>query len=102
MIADAGVESVRLTTAQPRAWPSRQCRCGSTPPALRWRAELLGNISELAPTEAQIEVLQITQNRAFFGPGPLPFTGNPKLFRYPTSGYGQHIEAEVVNGALIL
>ena len=72
-----------------------------------------GNISELPPKETQIDVPQITQNRAFIGPGPhyvpataysirIPFTGDPNLFRYPTSGYGLHIEAEVVDGALIL
>jgi hypothetical protein len=58
-----------------------------------------GNISELPPKETQIEVPHITQNRAFFGPGPhyvpataysirIPFSGDPNLFRYPTSGYG--------------
>lgn len=72
-----------------------------------------GNISELPPQETQIEVPPFSQNRAFFGPGPhnvpataysirIPFTGDPNLFRYPTSGYGVHIEAEVADGALIL
>ena len=72
-----------------------------------------GNIAELPPQETQIEVPQFTQNRAFFGPGPhyvpataysirIPFAGDANLFRYPTSGYGLHIEAEVVDGALIL
>jgi hypothetical protein len=71
------------------------------------------NIAELPPQETQIQVPQFTQNRAFFSPGPhfvpataysirIPFTGDPNLFRYPTSGYGVHIEAEVVDGALIL
>ena len=71
------------------------------------------NIAELPPTETQTEVPQFTQNRAFFGPGPhfvpataysirIPFTGDPNLFRYPTSGYGINIEAEVVDGAIIL
>src|SRR5712692_852786 len=45
------------------------------------------NIAELPPKETQIQVPQITQNRAFFGPGPhfvpataysirIPFTGD--------------------------
>jgi hypothetical protein len=71
------------------------------------------NINELPAQETQIEVPQFTQNRAFLDPGPhfvpataysirVPFTGDPNLFRYPTSGYGVHIEAEVVDGALIV
>lgn len=71
------------------------------------------NIAELPPQETQLQVPPITQNRAFFGPGPhfvpatayrirIPFDGDPILFRYPTSGYGVHVEAEVVDGAIIL
>ncbi len=70
-------------------------------------------IAELPPEETQMQVPQLTQNRAFFGPGPhfvpatayrirIPFTGDANLFRYPTSGFGIHIEAEVADGALIL
>ncbi len=71
------------------------------------------NIAEFPAKETQLQVPQFTQNRAFFTPGPhfvpatqysikVPFTGDPQLFRYPSSGYGLHLEAEVVTDALIL
>jgi len=69
--------------------------------------------TELPPHETQIQVPQFSQDRAFLSPGPhfvpataysirIPFTGDANLFRYPTSGYGLLIEAEVVEGALVL
>jgi hypothetical protein len=70
-------------------------------------------ISELPRQEIQMEVPAFTQDRAFFGPGPhyvpatlftlkIPFTGDRNLLRYPASGFGGHIPAELGDDAIFL
>jgi hypothetical protein len=71
------------------------------------------SITELPRKQTEIQVPQFTQNRAFFGPGPhfvpataysirIPFTGDPNLFRYSASSFGVHIDAELVDDAIVL
>lgn len=70
-------------------------------------------IAELPRQEIQMEVPAFTQDRAFFGPGPhyvpatlftlkIPFTGDRDLLRYPASGFGGHIPAELGEDAVFL
>lgn len=69
--------------------------------------------TELPRQEIQLEVPPFTQGRAFFGPGPhyvpatlftlrIPFTGDRNLLRYPASGFGGHIPAELGDDAVFL
>jgi hypothetical protein len=71
------------------------------------------NISEFEPTAIKLEVPQNSQYGFFGGPGPhfidaaefkiqIPFTGDRNLFRYSTTGYGNPIEGEVTDDAVIL
>ncbi|HML18006.1 MAG TPA: toll/interleukin-1 receptor domain-containing protein [Bryobacteraceae bacterium] len=70
-------------------------------------------ITELPRQEIQMEVPAFTQERAFFGPGPhyvpatlftlkVPFSGDRNLLRYPASGFGGHIPAELGDDAVFL
>jgi hypothetical protein len=69
-------------------------------------------IKELESQEVDIDVSG-APNRAFFEPGPhyvkgtlvrisVPFTGEGRLFRYPSSNLGNHIPAEVVDNTIVL
>ena len=69
--------------------------------------------TELPREETQIEVPRITQEHAFFGPGPfyvpatrftlrIPFSGDRNLLLYPSSGYTGHIPAELGDDAVFL
>lgn len=71
-----------------------------------------GGVRELDSQEVDIDVSG-AQNRAFFEPGPhyvkgtlvriaIPFSGEPRLFRYPSSNLSNHIPAEVVNNTIVL
>jgi hypothetical protein len=71
------------------------------------------NITEFEPAEVKLEVPQNSQYGSFAGPGPhfvdatefkirIPFTGDRNLFRYSTTGYGNLIEGEVVDDAVVL
>jgi hypothetical protein len=71
------------------------------------------NISEYEPTAIRLGVPQNSQYGFFAGPGPhfidatefkirIPFTGDRNLFRYATTGYGNPIEGEVADDAVIL
>jgi TIR domain len=70
-------------------------------------------ITEMPRQDIQMEVPAFTQDRAFFGPGPhyvpatlytlkVPFTGDRNLLRYPASGFGGHIPAELGDDAVFL
>ena len=61
-------------------------------------------IQEFPPEQTQMQVPQHSQNRVFVDPGPhfvpataftiqIPFSGDPNLFLYETSGFGTYIEA---------
>ena len=71
------------------------------------------NIGEYEPAAIKLEVPQNSQYGFFAGPGPyfvdatefrirIPFTGDKNLFRYSTTGYGNPIEGEVTDDAVIL
>ena len=71
------------------------------------------NIGEYEPAAIKLEVPQNSQYGFFAGPGPhfvdatefkirIPFTGDKNLFRYSTTGYGNPIEGEVADDAVIL
>ena len=71
------------------------------------------NIGEYEPAAIKLQVPQNSQYGFFAGPGPhfidatefkirVPFTGDKNLFRYSTTGYGNRIEGEVTDDALIL
>ena len=70
-------------------------------------------IAEMPRQEIQMEVPRVTQNRVFAGPGPffvpatlftlrVPFSGDRNLLRYPASGFGGHIPAELGDDAVFL
>ena len=70
-------------------------------------------ISEFEPAAVRLQVPQNSQYGMFGGPGPyfvdatefrisIPFTGDKNLFRYSTTGYGNLIEGEVIDGAVVL
>ena len=65
------------------------------------------------PVETKMQVPQNSQFGFFADPGPhfldatefkirVPFTGDPNLFKYSTTGYGDFIEGEVVDGYVVL
>ena len=65
------------------------------------------------PVETKMQVPQNSQFGFFAGPGPhfldatefkirVPFIGDPNLFKYSTTGYGNFIEGEVVDGYVVL
>jgi hypothetical protein len=71
------------------------------------------NITEFEPVETKLQVPQNSQYGFFAGPGPhfvdatafqirIPFTGDRNLFRYSTTGFGNLIEGEVVDDAVVL
>jgi len=71
------------------------------------------NISEFEPSAIKVEVPQNSQYGFFAGSGPhfidatefkiqIPFVGDENLFRYSTTGYGNPIEGEVTDGAVVL
>jgi hypothetical protein len=71
------------------------------------------NIGEYEPAAIKLEVPQNSQYGIFAGPGPyfvdatefkirIPFIGDKNLFRYSTTGYGNPIEGEVTDNAVIL
>jgi hypothetical protein len=71
------------------------------------------NVGEYEPAAIKLEVPQNSQYGFFAGPGPyfvdatefrirVPFTGDKNLFRYCTTGYGNPIEGEVTDDAVIL
>jgi hypothetical protein len=71
------------------------------------------NIGEYEPAAIKLEVPQSSQYGFFAGPGPyfidatefkirIPFTGDKNLFRYSTTVYGNPIEGEVTDDAVIL
>lgn len=71
------------------------------------------NISEFEPVAVRLQVPQNSQYGFFGGPGPhfvdatafsirLPFTGDSTLFRYSATGYGNLIEGEVIDDAVVL
>jgi len=71
------------------------------------------NISEYEPAAIKLEVPQNSQYGFFGGLGPyfvdatefkirIPFTGDKNLFRHSTTGYGNPIEGEVTDDAVIL
>jgi hypothetical protein len=71
------------------------------------------NITEFAPVETKLQVQQNSQYGIFAGRGPhfvdatafrirIPFTGDRNLFRYSTTGFGNLIEGEVVEDAVVL
>jgi hypothetical protein len=70
-------------------------------------------MAEMPRQEIQMEVPRATQNRVFAGPGPfyvpatlftlrVPFSGDRNLLRYPASGFGGHIPAELGDDAVFL
>lgn len=70
-------------------------------------------ISEFEPVAVRMQVPQNSQYGIFGGPGPhfvdatafrikIPFTGDANLFRYSTTGYGNLIEGEAIDDAVIL
>jgi hypothetical protein len=71
------------------------------------------NIGELPAKATQLEVPQFTQDRAFSGPGPhivpatqyaisIPFTGDDRLFKYSSSGFGSRIPGQLVDQTIVL
>ena len=71
------------------------------------------NIGEYEPTAIKLQVPQNSQHGFLAGPGPyfvdatefkirIPFTGDKNLFRYSTTSYGNPIEGEVADDAVIL
>ena len=71
------------------------------------------NIAEYEPTAIKLEVPQNSQYGIFAGRGPyfvdatelkvqIPFTGDKNLFRHSTTAYGNPIEGEVTDDAVIL
>ena len=71
------------------------------------------NIAEFEPVETKLQVPQNSQYGFFAGPGPhfvdatkfqirIPFTGDRNLFRYSTTVFGNPIEGEVVDDAIVL
>jgi len=71
------------------------------------------NITEFEPVEIKLQVPQNSQYGCFAGPGPhfvdaiafqirVPFTGDRNLFRYSTTGFGNLIEGEVLDDAVVL
>jgi hypothetical protein len=71
------------------------------------------NITEFEPVETKLQVSQNSQYGFFAGPGPhfvnatafqirIPFTGDQNLFRHSTTSFGNPIEGEVVDDAIVL
>lgn len=71
------------------------------------------NIREFEPVEVRLQVPQNSQYGMFGGPGPhyadatalkisVPFTGDKNLFKYATTMYGNPIEGEVIDDAVVL
>lgn len=70
-------------------------------------------ITEFEPGEIKLQVPQNSQHGFFAGSGPhfvdatafrirIPFAGDRDLFRYSTTGFGNLIEGEVVDDAVVL
>ncbi len=70
-------------------------------------------IAEMPREDIQMEVPRISQDRVFSGPGPfyvpatlftlrIPFTGDRNLLRFPPSGFGDYIPAELGEKAILL
>jgi hypothetical protein len=71
-------------------------------------------MTESEPVQVQMQVPAITQNRAFFGPGPhfvpataitinIPFSGDANLLRYSANGFGGHyIEAQMTDDSIVM
>jgi hypothetical protein len=72
------------------------------------------HITESDPVQVQMQVHALTQNRAFFGPGPhfvpataitisIPFHGDANLLRYPANGFGgNYIEAQMTDNSIVM
>lgn len=71
------------------------------------------NITQLPPEQTEMQVPAFTQNGVFSGPGPhfvpatayrinIPFSGDPNLFDYSASGFGNHIDAKLVDDGILL
>jgi hypothetical protein len=71
------------------------------------------NLREYEPAAIKLQVPQNSQYGFFAGPGPhfvdatefkirIPFAGDKNLFRYSTTGYGNPIEGEVIDDAVVL